>query len=169
MTAPALAVAADNEAEFALERFLPHQLSVITNRVSATLERMYSSRFGITVTGWRIMAALGAKAPLSSRELSAEVAMDAVAICRAVDQLVGMGYVSRRTDRKDRRRHQLRLTAKGRKVYDEVVPLAQGIERAILASLAPEDRERLTQIMQTLAARSAHILSEERDWQDFLD
>jgi DNA-binding MarR family transcriptional regulator len=169
MTAPALTVAADNSGEFALERFLPHQLSVITNRVSATLERMYSSRFGITVTGWRIMAALGAKAPLSSRELSAEVAMDAVAICRAVEQLVGMGYVSRRTDRKDRRRHQLRLTAKGRKVYDEVVPLAQGIERAILASLAPEDRERLTQIMQTLAARSAHILSEERDWQDFLD
>jgi DNA-binding MarR family transcriptional regulator len=169
MTAPALTVAADNSGAFALERFLPHQLSVITNRVSATLERMYSSRFGITVTGWRIMAALGAKAPLSSRELSAEVAMDAVAICRAVDQLVGMGYVSRRTDRKDRRRHQLRLTAKGRKVYDEVVPLAQGIERAILASLAPEDRERLTQIMQTLAARSAHILSEDRDWQDFLD
>ncbi|MEJ2119394.1 MAG: MarR family winged helix-turn-helix transcriptional regulator [Alphaproteobacteria bacterium] len=169
MTAPALTVAADNSGAFDLERFLPHQLSVITNRVSATLERMYSSRFGITVTGWRIMAALGAKAPLSSRELSAEVAMDAVTICRAVDQLVGMGYVSRRTDRKDRRRHQLRLTAKGRKVYDEVVPLAQGIERAILASLAPEDRERLTQIMQTLAARSAHILSEERDWQDFLD
>jgi DNA-binding MarR family transcriptional regulator len=169
MTAPALAVAAQNEDVFDLERFLPHQFSVVTNRVSATLERMYSSRFGVTVTGWRIMAALGAKAPLSSRELSAEVAMDAVAICRAVEQLVGMGYVSRRTDRKDRRRHQLRLTAKGRKVYDEVVPLAQGIERAILASLAPEDRERLTQIMQTLAARSAHILSEERDWQDFLD
>jgi DNA-binding MarR family transcriptional regulator len=169
MTAPALAVAAENEDVFDLERFLPHQFSVVTNRVSATLERMYSSRFGITVTGWRIMAALGAKAPLSSRELSAEVAMDAVAICRAVDQLVGMGYVSRRTDPKDRRRHKLRLTAKGREVYDEVVPLARGIERAILASLAPEDRERLTRIMQTLAARSAHILSEERDWQDFLD
>ena len=169
MTAPALTVAADNEDVFDLERFLPHQFSVVTNRVSATLERMYSSRFGITVTGWRIMAALGAKAPLSSRELSAEVAMDAVTICRAVEQLVGMGYVSRRTDRKDRRRHQLRLTAKGQSVYDEVVPLARGIERAILASLAPEDRERLTQIMQTLAARSAHVLSEERDWQDFLD
>jgi DNA-binding MarR family transcriptional regulator len=130
---------------------------------------MYSSRFGITVTGWRIMAALGAKAPLSSRELSAEVAMDAVAICRAIDQLVGMGLVSRRTDPKDRRRHKLRLTAKGRGIYDEIVPLAKGIERAILATLAPEDRERLTQIMQTLAARSAHILSEERDWQEFLD
>jgi DNA-binding MarR family transcriptional regulator len=169
MTAPALAVAAENEDVFDLERFLPHQFSVVTNRVSATLERMYSSRFGITVTGWRIMAALGAKAPLSSRELSAEVAMDAVAICRAIDQLVGMGLVSRRTDPKDRRRHKLRLTAKGRGIYDEIVPLAKGIERAILATLAPEDRERLTQIMQTLAARSAHILSEERDWQEFLD
>jgi DNA-binding MarR family transcriptional regulator len=169
MTAPALTVAADNEAEFALERFLPHQLSVITNRVSATLERMYSSRFGITVTGWRIMAVLGAQAPLSSRELSAEVAMDAVAICRAVDQLVGMGYVSRRTDPKDRRRHQLRLSAKGRSVYDEIVPLAKGIERAILDALPAADREALTRIMQTLAARSTHILSEDRDWREFLD
>jgi DNA-binding MarR family transcriptional regulator len=169
MPAPALAVSVENEEAFYLERFLPHQLSVVTNRVSATLERMYSSRFGINVTGWRIIAVLGARAPLSSRELSAEVAMDAVPISRAVDQLVGMGYVSRRTDRKDRRRHQLRLTAKGRAVYDEVVPLARGIERAILSSLAPEDREGLARIMQTLAARSAHILSEERDWHDFLD
>lgn len=169
MSMTALAMTPDDEAAFDLERFLPHQFSVVTNRVSATLERMYSKRFGISVAGWRIMAALGAKAPLSSRELSAEVAMDAVAICRAIDQLVGMGLVSRRTDPKDRRRHKLRLTAKGRSVYDEIVPLAKGIERAILEALAPADREALMRIMQALAARSAHILSEERDWHEFLD
>lgn len=153
---------------FDIERFLPHQLSVLTNRVSAALERMYAHRFGISVTGWRIIAVLGVRAPLSSRALSDEVAMDAVAISRAIEQLVALGLVSRRTDPKDRRRHSLRLTAKGRTVYDEIVPLARGIERAVLEALAPNDREALVRIMKTLAARSAVILSDERDWREFL-
>jgi DNA-binding MarR family transcriptional regulator len=153
---------------FVPERFLPHQLSVIANRVSETLHRMYSRRFGLSVAGWRIIAILGSRAPLSSRELSAELAMDPVAISRAVDQLVVAKLVSRRTDQKDRRRHQLRLTARGRSVYDEIVPLALGIERAILEPLAPRDREALMRIMPVLTARSVDILSEGRDWREFL-
>jgi DNA-binding MarR family transcriptional regulator len=154
---------------FVTERFLPHQFSVVANRFSDTLYRMYTERFGLSVAGWRIMAVLGSRAPLSSRELSAELAMDPVAISRAVDQLVVAKLVSRRTDPKDRRRHQLRLTAEGRTAFDEIVPLAQGIERAILDELAPSDRETILRIMGTLAARSADVLSEKRDWRDFLE
>ena len=153
---------------FVTERFLPYQFSVIANRVSTTLHRMYALRFGLSVAGWRIIAILGARAPLSSRELSALLAMDPVAISRAVEQLVVAKLVSRRTDPKDRRRHQLRLTTEGRTVYDEIVPLAQGIERAILEPLAPKDRTALLRIMGTLTERSADILSEERDWREFL-
>ncbi|MDH3232715.1 MAG: MarR family transcriptional regulator [Alphaproteobacteria bacterium] len=159
----------DDPSVFDLERFLPHQLSIVTNRVSATLERMYSRRYGINVTGWRILAVLGMRAPLSSRALSDEVAMDAVAISRAIEQLVRLGLVSRRSDPKDRRRHSLRLSAKGQKVHDEIVPVARGIERAVLDALAPEDREALVRIMKTLAERSTVILSDERDWREFLD
>lgn len=154
---------------FVTERFLPHQFSVVANRVSDTLRRMYSDRFGLSVAGWRIMAVLGSQAPLSSRELSAKLAMDPVAISRAVDQLVVAKLVSRRTDPKDRRRHQLRLTAEGRAAFDEIAPLALGIERAILGELAPHDREALLRIVGTLAERSAEILSEKRDWREFLE
>jgi DNA-binding MarR family transcriptional regulator len=159
----------DVEADgFVTEHFLPYQFSVIANRVSDTLYRMYSLRFGLSVAGWRIIAILGARSPLSSRELSALLAMDPVAISRAVDQLVVAKLVSRRTDPKDRRRHQLRLTTEGRAVYDEIVPLARGIERAILEPLAPKDRQALLRIMGKLTDRSADILSEERDWREFL-
>jgi len=148
--------------------FLPHHLSVVANRYSATLHGMYASRFGLTVPGWRIMAILAGEAPLSSRDVGDRLAMDPVAISRAVDQLVTAGLVSRRTDPDDRRRHQLRLTDRGRAVFDEIVPLAHGIERAILETLEPADREALARIMRTLATRSADILAEGRDWREFL-
>jgi DNA-binding MarR family transcriptional regulator len=152
----------------ATEQWLPHQCSVIANRVSATLERMYGTRFGLSVVGWRIMAILGAKAPLSSKELSAELAMGAVAISRAVDDLVSSGLVVRRPAASDRRRHALRLSAKGRRIYNEIVPLARGIERALIGTLSPADRKTLARLMGRLTSASAVILADGRDWRDFL-
>jgi DNA-binding MarR family transcriptional regulator len=155
-------------APLAIERWLPHQCSVVANRVSATLERMYGGRYGLGVVGWRIMAILGAKAPLSSKELSAELAMGAVAISRAVDELASAGLVARRAAASDRRRHALRLSAKGRRIYNEIVPVARGVERALLDALPPADRKALARIMGRLAASSAVVLADDREWRDFV-
>jgi DNA-binding MarR family transcriptional regulator len=152
----------------ATERWLPHQCAVVANRVSGTLERMYGGRYGLSVTGWRIMAILGAKAPLSSKELSAELAIGAVAVSRAIDELVSAGLVARRAAADDRRRHALRLSAKGRRIYDEIVPLARGVEQALLGTVAPADRKVLERVMAKLATASAEILADDRDWHEFL-
>jgi DNA-binding MarR family transcriptional regulator len=156
------------QAPLDIDHWLPHQCSVVANRVSATLERMYSGRYGLDVTGWRIMATLGAKAPLSSKELSGELAMGTVAVSRAVDRLVSAGLVARRTSASDRRRHALRLSAKGRRIYREIVPLARDVECALLGTLSRNDRTDLARIMGRLAAESAEVLPDDRAWQNFL-
>src|SRR5260370_34702579 len=47
------------EAKLELERFLPYRLSVLTNRISTAIARVYVRRFGLTVPEWRVMAVLG--------------------------------------------------------------------------------------------------------------
>ncbi|HEY0524553.1 MAG TPA: MarR family transcriptional regulator, partial [Stellaceae bacterium] len=42
-----------------LERFLPYRLSVVSNRISATIARLYARRFDLTIPEWRLMAVLG--------------------------------------------------------------------------------------------------------------
>ncbi len=105
-------------AQLDLEHFLPYRLSVLANRVSGTLARAYSQRFGLTVTEWRIMAVLGRYPGLSANELAERTAMDKVAISRAVARLLESGDLLRSFDRADRRRSKLRLSKAGFAIYD---------------------------------------------------
>ena len=46
-------------AQLDLEHFLPYRLSVLSNRVSGTIARIYTERFQLSITEWRGMAVLG--------------------------------------------------------------------------------------------------------------
>ena len=153
---------------FELERWLPHQFSFIANRVSAKLARMYGERFNLSVTGWRIIAVLGQHEPLSAKQLANRTGMDQVNITRAVTQLASQGMVSRRIDRIDRRRIVLRLSKKGRAVFDMVLPLAESLEAAILQELTVAQTEELRRTMAVLVRRTEEILSDDRDWRSFI-
>ncbi|HEY0233369.1 MAG TPA: MarR family winged helix-turn-helix transcriptional regulator, partial [Dokdonella sp.] len=108
-----------------LDHWLPYQCSIITNRVSSMLKRMYADELGIGVTEWRLLANLAAHAPLSAKELAGHTAMDQVAITRAIAILVKKKLVTRREDAVDRRKVVLRLSKSGATAYESVSPLAR--------------------------------------------
>ncbi|MET0550795.1 MAG: helix-turn-helix domain-containing protein, partial [Xanthomonas sp.] len=74
-----------------LERFLPYRISVLSNRISQEIARLYAGRFGLNVTEWRLLAVLGRFPDLSATELAERTAMDKVAVSRAVASLVAEG------------------------------------------------------------------------------
>ena len=153
---------------FLPENWLPYAFSVVTNRVSSMLERMYGERYQLSVTGWRLIAVLASHAPLSSKALAELTAMDQVAVSRAVDQLVFQKYVSRRADPTDGRRVVIRLTRKGAEIYRTIMPLARGIEAALIAGLPDQRVRMLRRAMDFLLQRSREALSDERDWRALL-
>ncbi len=125
----------DVSAELVLESFLPYRLSVLSNRVSQAIARIYAERFDLSVTEWRLMAVLGRYPGLTAGELVERTAMDKVAVSRAVAGLMASGRVERGSDERDRRRVPLNLSAAGRAVYAQVAPLALEYERALLSGL----------------------------------
>lgn len=139
-------------AELRLERFLPYRLSVLSNRVSQDIAALYSQRFGLSITEWRVMAVLGPERTLSASQVSERTAMDKVAVSRAVSGLLGKKILLRQTDRTDARRSCLKLSAKGNAVFDQIVPLALAYERRILAHLEPNEQEHLLAILDKLEA-----------------
>jgi DNA-binding MarR family transcriptional regulator len=122
-------------AELVLESFLPYRLSVLSNRVSQAIARIYAERFDLSVTEWRLMAVLGRYPGLTAGELVERTAMDKVAVSRAVAGLMSSGRVERGSDERDRRRVPLELSAAGRAVHAQVAPLALEYERALLSGL----------------------------------
>ena len=136
-----------------LERFLPYRLSVLSNRISQDIARLYAGRFGLNVTEWRLLAVLGRYPGLSATELAERTAMDKVAVSRAVASLLDEGRLTRKTDGSDRRRALLRLSAKGYRIYDEVAPLALAYERDLLAGLGSDERAALERLLEMVEAR----------------
>ena len=138
---------------FLLERFLPYRLSVLTNLMSRAFAKSYGRRFGLTIPEWRAMAVLGRFAPLSANEICQRTAMDKVRVSRAVARLKKAGLVERSTDRADRRRSALRLSAAGRRIHGDIVPLARAIEARLLADLTAREIAALDRLVAKLMAR----------------
>lgn len=155
-------VAGAENAAFALERFVPYRLSVLTNLMSRAIGRIYVQRFGLTIPEWRVMAVLGRFAPLSANEVCERTEMDKVRVSRAVARMRKAKLIEHAVDGADRRRSALRLSAAGRKIHAAIVPLALAKEAQLLAGLSDADREALDRTLTWLTDR-ARVLDQSGD------
>jgi DNA-binding MarR family transcriptional regulator len=137
-----------------LEKFLPYRLSVLAQLVSEALHDLYAGPFGLTVTQWRVMAALGRFAPLTASEVGTRIVMDKVAVSRAVAGLMKRGLIERATDKADRRRASLRLSTKGRAMHAKIVPVALDYEERLYKALSSEERKAFDALSDRLFARA---------------
>ncbi len=130
-----------------LAEFLPYQLSIASNAVSARIAEQYRKRFALKTTEWRIMAVLGDHGELTQRELSQRTLMDKVPVNRACRKLEDRGLVQRSPNARDGRSHLLELTAEGTAVHNGIMPLALKIERQLFAVLSDEERAALQDML----------------------
>jgi DNA-binding MarR family transcriptional regulator len=135
-----------------LGRFLPYRLSVAAELVSGLFAESYERRFGLTIAEWRVMAILGEAAPRSTQDVIERSAMDRVKVSRAAIRLADKGLIDRRPHPRDARAHELRLTRRGRAVYEQIVPLAQRLQAELAALLSAEERAQLEAILDKLQA-----------------
>lgn len=138
---------------FVLERFLPYELSVTANRVSRLFARRYADAFGLSIPEWRCMAMVGRHAPIAATAIAERTAMDKVKVSRAVASLLAKGLIRRSAHPGDRRLSLLAFTAKGRRVYEQIVPLARRTEAELMEVLGPADRAALSAMLARIAAR----------------
>jgi DNA-binding MarR family transcriptional regulator len=133
-----------------LEQFVPFRLSVLANRVTRSVARVYARRFHLSAPEWRTMAVLGRYGAMTANSVVERTAMDKVRVSRAVARLLAYGRITRRTDPDDRRRAILDLTAEGHTVYAAIVPMVLAVENELLASLTAEGRQQLGDILLRL-------------------
>ena len=110
-----------------LEQFLPYRLSVLSNRVSGNIAKLYGDRYGLAIPEWRVITILALYPGSSASEVSDRTAMDKVAVSRAVARLLERGFIKRETHGDDRRRSVLALSAAGFEA-SEVSDRTDGVE-----------------------------------------
>lgn len=143
--------------ELILEEFLPYRLSVLSHTISTTIAKVYDKRFGLSIPEWRVIAILGRFPGLSAVEVADRTMMDKVAVSRAVTKLVKNGRIDRQFADADRRRSILNLTGDGRRVHDEIAPLALAFEDRLLQGIGAADLEVFDRVMEGLLEKANRL------------
>jgi MarR family transcriptional regulator, lower aerobic nicotinate degradation pathway regulator len=122
------------------------------------LERIGSSLYDYSVL------ALLAEAPCEGQSSIAEMlSLDKSQLVGLLDGLEERKLIERRRDPNDRRRHNVLLTAEGKRQLEKLRELVNGIAEEFLAPLTPAQREELHKLLLQVAGHhdARYVLREE--------
>jgi DNA-binding MarR family transcriptional regulator len=125
-----------------LFRFVPFRLNRLAAEVSAALSSEYQERYGLDIPEWRVLATLGFRDDACSAQYIAHCTRTHKStISRAVTALMTRRLVERVENEDDRREFALRMTRKGKALYEELIPRLLRKERDILSCLSAQERK----------------------------
>jgi DNA-binding MarR family transcriptional regulator len=127
-----------------LQEFLPYQLSIASNAVSAVIAKSYEALFGLKIPEWRLIAVIAESKGLTQQDIGKQTRMDKVTVSRAAIALAERGLIARMPNPSDGRSQILTLTSAGRQLYTQVVPKAHAMEANLFATLSPAERDAFT-------------------------
>ena len=137
-----------------LEDFLPYRLAVLSHTISTTIAKTYETKFGVSIPEWRLIAILGRFPGLSAVEVADRTMLDKVAVSRAVTKLIKNGRIDREFADADRRRSILQLSDEGKRIHDEIAPLALAFENELLQGISVEDCETFNVVLERLLGKA---------------
>ncbi|MDP6515865.1 MAG: MarR family transcriptional regulator [Alphaproteobacteria bacterium] len=123
--------------------------------VSRLVARALSARLGPKGIGFGqfpVLLCLWDEDGVTQKVLSQRVRIQAPTMVRTLDRMEREGLVKRVRSKTDRRQIHIRLTAKGRKLENSLVPLAAEVESAALAGISKRDRSQLDGLLARLIA-----------------
>ncbi len=121
--------------------FVPFRLNRLAAEVSAALSSEYQQRYGLDIPEWRVLATLGFGDDACSAQYIAHCTRTHKStISRAVTALMQRQLVERVENADDRREFRLRMTRKGRALYEELIPRLKRREQEILSCLTAQER-----------------------------
>ena len=124
-----------------LFRFVPFRLNRLAAEVSSALSVEYQERYGLDIPEWRVLATLGFRnEACSAQYISHCTRTHKSTISRAVTALMQRRLVERVENADDRREFALRITRKGKTLYEELIPRLLRREQEILSCLTAQER-----------------------------
>src|SRR6266851_195841 len=122
--------------------FVPFRLNRLAAEVSSALSAEYQVRYGLDIPEWRVLATLGFRDEACSAQYIAHCTRTHKStISRAVTALMTRHLVERVENEDDRREFALRMTRKGKALYQELIPRLKRKEQEILSCLSAQERK----------------------------
>jgi MarR family transcriptional regulator, temperature-dependent positive regulator of motility len=115
--------------------------------------------FNIPVYGWIektydlarpefvVLYSLGLQGGVAARDICASSGFPKPTISRAIQRLLKRKLIRRDADARDHRSYVLNITAAGKSIFDETMPVMVERERTMLSRLTPGERSMLSELL----------------------
>jgi DNA-binding MarR family transcriptional regulator len=131
-----------------LFKFTPFRLNRLAAEVSMALSSEYQARYGLDIPEWRVLATLGfRKDACSAQYISHCTRTHKSTISRAVTALLERRLIERVENEDDRREFRLRMTRKGKDLYEDLIPRLLRRDQQILACLSAQERKEFGRLL----------------------
>ncbi len=145
------------ESSIELIDFFPYQLSVVANRVSQSIAKIFKEKFDLQIPEWRILVTLYSVDEMSFTDVTDKTSMDKTRVSRAQRRMIDLGLIEAAIDKEDKRKVNLSLTEKGREICREIIPEAKARDAWLQEVITPEEQKQLEGIMAKLFARTQEL------------
>ncbi len=132
-----------------LRRSLPMTLLRAREAVMERFRRMLRDH-GLTEQQWRVIRVLAEREPLEVSELAAHSFLLPPSLSRILRFLAGRRLIRRRPLNADQRRHEVSLTAAGKRLFHRIAPSSEAIYRDLEQAFGEENLEQLYALLGNL-------------------
>lgn len=154
---PRSASAAANDEDALKLSGSPHSLGYQIRYVYRAFVKALADELGpheVTTSQWSAMRVLWEKDGLSQVELAQRMMVEKASLTSVLEAMADAGLITRVRNSKDRRKVNIFLTAMGRRLKDQVLPLGEAINKRAIRGLSATEvkqvRTILTKVMRNL-------------------
>jgi DNA-binding MarR family transcriptional regulator len=126
---------------------VPGSMVLLTRLARAVYRRTDEGVLGMRLKGYVALCYLLDRASATQQELGEKMMVDPNNLVLMLNELEDAGYLVRRRDPDDRRRHIVELTDAGRGAIKGAEEGMESVEEEILAALSPKERSTLRELL----------------------
>jgi len=137
--------------QFDLSSFIPFLL----NRVGSRMAESFSERieaYGLTIPGWRLLAALHNNNGQRIGELATAISLEVWRVSRLAMVLEERGLVRRERESRDSRAVDVSLTEQGLALVESIIPMARDYEAIPLRGFSDQEKRQLRDLLERVYA-----------------
>lgn len=134
---------------YSLDDSIPYMMNRVAGRLNRALEDDLQ-KLGVTFQHWRVLAVLARGDGLSIADLSAYAVVPHSTLSRLLTRLEDDKLVQRSGETPDGRTARLLITARGRKLYERILPLATGWRDEVLVGFSADEQQVLLGLLRRM-------------------
>lgn len=139
-------------ARLQLDDFLPYLINRVGVALVARFTERALARHQVTIDTWRVLAALSDNGSQRQVDLAGMTSIEASTISRLVTRLVHRELVNRSRSRTNGREVVVELTARGKTLVNQLIPVALAVESSAIGAVGARDLARIKQVLNSMYA-----------------